>query len=89
MGSQELKKTEEITEKDYLGDKSNNSSLEHKGKIVQGIEALDLAWKDGMKTQEEIKGYDPIANPTNDVLSGKQGVGTSSLTDPYGYYRGE
>ena len=30
---------------------------------------------DGMKTNQEIKGYDPIANPINDPLQNKQGVG--------------
>ena len=36
---------------------------------------------DGMETHEEIKGYDPYANPINNPLENKQGVG-KQVYDP-------
>lgn len=69
--------SEKITEDGFLGKKGLT-------KESKGIESIDLSWKDGMKTEEEIKSYDPISNPINNTMSGKPGHGTSSLTNPYG-----
>jgi len=42
-----------------------------------GLDRVPLDNGDGMKTHEEITGYDPIANPTDNPLQNKQGVGRS------------
>lgn len=40
----------------------------------QSITALtDIPWVDGMKTEEEIKGYDPFANRLDNPLQNKCG----------------
>jgi hypothetical protein len=42
-----------------------------------GIEGMDFSGGDGMKTAEAIKTYDPIANPMDNPLQNKQGVGSA------------
>jgi hypothetical protein len=77
MGSEApAPKTEEITETGNHGTKDNCGYC-CDTRTEQGIEKMDLTWKDGMKTEEEIKTFDPIANPINNVMSNKQGVGSA------------
>ena len=65
----ESKKMEDQSDKQVIGIRRKQTA--------EGLDALNIDSGDGLKTSEEIKCYDPLANPMDNPLQNKQGVGTA------------